>query len=185
MNRVIIGLTGRKQSGKTTAAAYLVERGFVRLSFAAPLKAMVATLLANGGLDTDEIIALMDDDKEQVIPGMNCSVRHLLQTLSTEWGRNCLDPGLWVDLMHKRLERCGDLIVIDDVRFEDEALLIRELGGVIIHIGRADLDAGTDTHASEAGIMNHYGDRFVDNDGALDDFLYEVGATCDWVLIHS
>lgn len=96
-----------------------------------------------------------------------------MQTLGTEWGRVQINNDLWVMAARKSLERCEDnLIVFDDVRFENEASMIRELGGLIIHIDRGDLV--TDEHASEQGIADHPDDAFVDNDHTLDDFLLDV-----------
>lgn len=53
-------------------------------------------------------------------------------------------------------------VVFDDVRFENEAALIREYGGLIVHIHRPGLPT-TDAHASEAGIVVQAGDVMLDN----------------------
>lgn len=44
---IIIGLTGAKYAGKDTAAKFLIDRGYQRLSFAGPLKAMIQTYLTS------------------------------------------------------------------------------------------------------------------------------------------
>jgi hypothetical protein len=174
MSKTIIGLAGPKQSGKTSAAGKLEKSGFVRYSFASPLRRMLAALLDDLGHTEAEINYFLHRDKVQVIPGLLQSSRVLLQTLGTEWGRTHVHPDLWVLAARRRIESSkDDLIVFDDVRFENEAALIRDLGGLIIHVDRGDLVL-TDTHASESRLVNHPEDAVVNNDYTLDDFLLDV-----------
>ena len=79
----------------------------------------------------------------------------MLQTLGTEWGRYALHPDFWLMCMRRRLDvysQVPDLVVvIPDARFENEAALIREHGGAIVHVVRPGADS-SDTHASEVGV---------------------------------
>jgi hypothetical protein len=59
------------------------------------------------------------------------------------------------------------VIFVPDVRFDNEASLIQELGGVIVKINR-DSEQG-DGHASEAGISGRLVDYVIDNNGTLED----------------
>jgi hypothetical protein len=105
----------------------------------------------------------MTTHKEMVIPEFGVSTRYLMQTLGTEWGR-AIHPQLWVMLMSKRLaNEAAKHLVIDDIRFEDEATLIRDRGGLIIHINRYPAQAANDSHISESGIAHHPDDRVIDN----------------------
>ncbi|WP_367154669.1 hypothetical protein [Methylomonas sp. HYX-M1] len=164
---MIIGFTGRKQSGKSTAASALLSLGYRRHSFADPLRAMVDVLLSALGLTAAEIAAC-HASKEEVIYPIGVSMRHLLQTLGTDWGRRLINPDLWVMCEQARLEQLSADAhrVYDDVRFENEAALIRAHGGMIVHIQRPGLP-DTDTHASEAGIAVAPGDIVLDNCGNL------------------
>jgi adenylate kinase family enzyme len=55
---MIVAFTGKKQNGKSTAAAYVAEKyGFVRINFK---DALVAETLANFPVLLDEIIEVMD-----------------------------------------------------------------------------------------------------------------------------
>lgn len=171
----VIGFTGKKGVGKSTAAAVCVLAGFERMSFAATLKRMARVLLVSMGIDNVDLLAL-PQNKERVIPGLGCTYRHLLQTLGTEWGR-AIHPDLWVMDVRNQLNEMGPGdFVFDDVRFENEAAMIRELGGVIIHIARFGQD-DTDTHASEAGIEKMPGDVVMINDNDLAAFQDAVLAT--------
>ena len=172
-NKTIIGLAGRKQSGKTTAAKHLEKSGFERLSFAGPIRKMLSALLDDCGYTQDDLVSMLGADKELSIAPFAQSPRYLLQTLGTEWGRDCVNPDLWVLVARQKILLSeSDYIVFDDVRFENEAAMIRSLGGLIIHIDRGDVVH--DAHASEAGIQDHESDCFVDNDNSLDDFLLDI-----------
>ena len=174
---MIIGITGKKRSGKTTAAQAFEECGFTQLSFATPLKKTAWMFLSELGF-VDAKIAEFEQDKEQLIPIIDVSYRYLLQSLGTEWGRNCVNANLWTLAMRKRLTDLGveyNDVVIDDVRFDNEAHMIRELGGHIVHLHRMHLDSITDysfspdAHASEQGIIFVPGDVHVVNNGDIDD----------------
>lgn len=155
---VIIGLTGRAGSGKDTAAAYLAARyGFHRAAFADALRETVAAFLRAGGI-TD--MGWMHDParKNTPIPGIGYSARHLMQTLGTEWARNCLDPWTWVRILEQRLGMTVDAerpvaprIVVTDVRFPNEARWLGLHCAPIIRLHRNSA-TGAQPHASEEHI---------------------------------
>lgn len=152
----------------------MIISGFVRCSFADSLRALLIGLLIGLDFDFNEIETFMQEGKEWTIPGIDKSFRQLMQTLGTEWGREMIHPDIWVMIERCRIESLSDMnIVFDDVRFENEAALIREMGGLIIHIDRGDLIL--DLHSSEAGIDIHPADIYVSNDHSLEDFLKEIG----------
>ena len=156
---MIIGLAGRKGSGKSTVAEILKEKyGYRRLSFATPLKDMIMAM----GVTEDEIFNL--DLKEKPIERFGGrSPRELLQLLGTEFARNMVCQDVWVKAVEARIES-NDQIVIDDVRFPNEAEMIREKGGKIIRVTRMGQELGMiDTHASEAGIPLELIDHEIKN----------------------
>ncbi len=115
--KIIIGLAGRKASGKTTAAKHLVaELGFTRLSFADPIRNMIGDFLLDMGYGVDYVDSLLTNQKEQVLAPIGVSPRDLMQTLGTEWGRDCVTNDVWTHLARRRLNRMDEtLIVFDDV----------------------------------------------------------------------
>lgn len=126
---MLIGLTGRIGSGKTTIARHLVSHyGFTDYSFATPIKEMICVLTGCSMEDLDS-----QTFKDSKPSGLDVSYRTLLQTLGTEWGRN-LDPDFWLKVLNTKLSNQKGDITVSDVRFDNEAELIREKGGVIIHI---------------------------------------------------
>ena len=164
---MIIGFAGNKGVGKSTAAGFLVEHGWKKCSFADPMRNMLRSFLRDYGLTYPEINYAMDN-KEVNIPRLGVSYRHLMQTLGTEWGRCMVRDDIWVTMQRfkiatARLGKCKS-IVYDDIRFENEADLIRTFGGKIVHIKRPGLD-NADIHASESGIAIVVGDIVLDNCG--------------------
>ena len=63
---------------------------------------------------------------------------------------------------------CGGLFVVTDVRFEQEAEMIRQLGGTIVHIFGRTHAATTDKHISEQRLkVCEYTDICISNSGTL------------------
>lgn len=162
----IVGLTGPARCGKDTVGDLLIENyGFVKLSFAAPIKAMVRTLL---GMSEAEL----ELQKDLTIADLGVSPRRLMQTLGTEWGRD-ISPTFWVDILIRGLgeiQAKGDPlvrgIVITDCRFNNEAQIIRKLQGEIWHITRPG-GLEVEKHASEAGVSSVPGDMYLCNDASI------------------
>lgn len=152
---IIIGLAGSKGTGKSTVAKYLEENhGFTRMSFADPIRDMLCHL----GVTRRE----MNFEKETPLPRFNGKTpRQMMQTLGTEWGRGMVDQDIWTAHMGRRLTaimaldngRYEALVVIDDVRFDDEAAMIERMGGETFLLRRRGVvDRGRDMHASERGL---------------------------------
>lgn len=157
---MIIGFHAKAGGGKDECGKYLIEKyGFVKLSFAAPLKRMLAAMGFPEPATAEE--------KEAIIPLLGCSWRKLATTLGTEWGRHQVHSDLWTLLTESMVkEYPGVDFVVTDVRFENEASMIRRMQGAVIHLkGRSyAVSAETAAHASEAGIEIVEGDIVVHND---------------------
>lgn len=78
-------------------------------------------------------------------------VRRFIQRYGTEGGRDVFGYDCWVILARQAIANllATHSIVVTDVRFENEADLIRELGGVVIRVIRPGLEASNDFHRSE------------------------------------
>ena len=146
--RSIVAFTGKAGCGKSTAADVLVEMGWTRVKFASPLKDMCRAL----GLTEEQIEGA---DKERVINDLGVTPRWIMQTLGTDWGRKLIHPDLWVAMAKTRIEQATGNVVVDDCRFENEAQVIRDLGGQVVGITRADL-ADTGSHESEKGVASDW-----------------------------
>lgn len=161
---MLIGLTGPAGSGKSTCARLMCERGgFIEIAFADPVKDMLGVICSP---------RMLNGDKSETIEWIGKSGRYLMQTLGTEWGRGLVSLDLWVKIAEARIdtilnsEGYGANVVISDVRFENEADMIRRRGGVILHLKRQGI--GLSGHASEDGIAFDPADIEFDNSGDSD-----------------
>ena len=163
----LIGLVGRAGAGKTFIANYLVEKyGFKRLSFADQLKHM----LISAGMITHE---------EAYVEKTEHS-RWLLQKIGTDIFRKQVDDLFWVKRMSvavKRFLDAGTRVVIDDIRFPNEAALVRAYpkDRCMVSVQRSDhvdATAGTE-HDSEALVETIDCDKiFLAGSGETDKLLW-------------
>lgn len=183
-----IGLTGRAQSGKTTAASYLeTKHRFKPMAFADPLRDMA--------LDIDPLVAVEKRWKSPPcawVPELihystalerygyegakerYPEFRRFLQRLGTEGLRRHDRESYWVDRAVDRAYALGQRrVVFHDVRFPNEAEAVQEAGGIIVRIERKGIEAADASHASEALVDTLPVDWTVENDGSLEE-LYEA-----------
>jgi len=167
----IVGIAGPKGSGKSTAAAVLrSEFGFRRQGFADQLKSMLYRI----GLDHAQLFGDKKEEPSDLLCGR--TPRHAMQTLGTEWGRDLIHPDLWVRAtmfeLHRALQAWEPsepmLIVIDDVRFENEVKALKRAGAIFWHVRREGCHFSE--HASEAGVAPERLDRILNNDGNIEGF---------------
>ena len=153
----LIGLTGPKGVGKSTYACKLTGFWGEVLSFAEPLRQMAEQIVPRDYLT---------NRKEEVIPWLGVTGRQILQTLGTEWGR-ALDPQIWVKIAEDHLSKNDSSpIIFDDVRFPNEAEMIRSRGGQVWRLTRAGV-VSNDTHSSENGIPDELVDRVINIEEAV------------------
>lgn len=206
---VLIGLVGHAGSGKDTFAQIVralfenatKEEAFDWVvsseSFAAPIKSMVAMLLDFFGvasiMNRDAMNEYLDGSyKEEVIDTIGMSPRQLQQTLGTEWGRNIVNENLWLNSMAQRLPQYneakkhghkGAVVLVTDVRFDNEAHVIQQLGGKLVYITHGDrVLEHNSKHVSEQGISAEYIDMIIDNSGTIDDYITNVRALMEDLL---
>ncbi len=148
----LVGLLGRKGSGKDTAALVLLSRGYQNVKFAGALKDMLRCLLFVQGLDNDTIQRMVEGDlKETETPYLGGRTpRYAMQTLGTEWGRDLIADVLWVGTAIRRA--MGHDTVMTDVRFPNEVAAIQEAGGVVFGITADWIKPTPGEHESEALI---------------------------------
>ena len=172
---MIIGMCGYKGHGKDSCGEILAStRGFVLLSFAAPIKAM---LMEGLRLSREQVYG-SQVSKETVDPRYGVTPRHMMQTLGTEWGRQLIAPDIWVKAAIERAKDYaaeGTSVVLTDVRFPNEAKAIREAGGQIWAVLRPGYAIDT-SHESEAHTADliHEAEQLIFNSGGLPDLVEAV-----------
>jgi hypothetical protein len=153
----VLGLTGRRGSGKSSVAKVLADTyDFEILSFATPIKDMLSAMgIPDKYLHDPEF-------KEQPVPGYGKSGRYLMQTLGTEFGRHLVHPGVWVRAVKDKISKLKIDVVLDDVRFENEATMIHAYGGMIVRVERP-YGTPPDEHRSELPLPEEHVDHTLRN----------------------
>ena len=173
MQKIIGIYSPAPQSGKSTVAEFLKQKGYTVVPFAETLKEMLVPMLEALGYDKAGACYLTHEAKEIIVGDAGVSVRHMLQTLGTEYGRTCIHPDIWVRCWKGRAQRF-DAVVADDVRFPNEAKMIKLLGGEMWRVDRPDA-VRTFDHASEGSLDTyHEFDRHITNEGTIDDLISKL-----------
>lgn len=178
----IIGLSGYARSGKDTVADILVkDHGFTRVSFAQPMRDALYALNPIVNIYGDSLQYVIDQygwDDYKRFEEFN-GIRELMQRLGTEVARKQWGENFWVDqaegIMLNLLNE-GKKVVFTDVRFPNEAEMIDEyVNGQVWRIRRPGVFPAND-HASEVSMDDYEFDRFIDNNGTIDELT--------WVVAH-
>lgn len=184
----IVGLTGYAQSGKDTAAAALVEKGWVRLSFAEPLRSALLALNPVVSVARESVrpgwgrlATVLDDYDYDECKRRYPEYRELLQRFGTEVGREQFGESFWVDRIRDKITKQSWAgvpgFVIPDTRFPNEEEFIHSYpGGRVYKIVRTGTEA-VNTHVSDAGIDRLRIDGVIPNTGSIEDFQASVLAT--------
>ena len=179
---MIIGITGRKRSGKDTVGKYLVaNHGFVRVAYADALKEACKIIF---GFSDEQVYG--DDLKEVEDEYWKHSPREVLQKVGTELFRQRLPEicanisnDIWirsVDRQIQNLHKQGHKrFVVTDVRFPNELDFITKYKGVSWKIQRPSIVVNTsDVHASEYMIDELKCDTDIVNNKSHNDLYNDV-----------
>jgi len=167
---MIVGLFGKKQTGKTLLSDELVRVGFLKISFAAYLKDLICRLYQlSEEWTTDEVLKemILEDpltfndfhmsliEKENSVQVFNRNhqifrtVRQALQYIGTDILRG-IDPQFHVNKLASRLDIHKNY-VIPDGRFKEEVDFLESIKALCIYIVRPG-NKIQDMHASENSI---------------------------------
>jgi hypothetical protein len=172
----LIGIIGRKRSGKDTIGDHLVRKyGFMKYSFATPLKEACKAMF---GFSDEQ---LNGDLKEVVDPEWNVTPRLVMQYFGTELMRKGIGKILpevgedfWVVCFEKfYLKNMNKKIVVTDVRYPNERDIIKKLGGIVIGVVRPSIQY-IDNHISETSVDVNTADMILINDGTVEELLEKV-----------
>lgn len=159
----LIGLCGEKLAGKDTVFG-IIQRfhpDAMRVAFADALKLEVAMAC---GVSVSRI----EENKN--------TFRPVLQWWGTEFRRDLFSSTYWLDRARATIQHGLDenrLVVITDVRFQNEADFVREHGGKVWKVVREN-NTNTDKHPSETELASIGADYYVFNNGSLKDLRLAV-----------
>ena len=175
-SKIIVGITGYKQSGKNTVSRFITERFLgwdVReIGFAEPGKKEVAEILGT-------TLEHLEANKKHPL------VRHVYQWWLNDFVKEVRGKDVWVLALAERVNKLQAngkplLVVITDVRFPHEARWLQDSGGYLIRVDR--YDRNEDPHPSEVEIDNiHEVDARISNKGTLNDLRRECLWVSQWI----
>jgi hypothetical protein len=172
---ILIGICGKKFSGKDTMADYLVSRyGFKKMAYADGLKKACRELFM-----FSEEQCSNPRLKEVTDPRWGISPRTAFQMVGTDWVRHQFRRDFWVQRMRVHLEEeirkdPSVRIVVSDVRFENEKDLLQEKNGVVCGVHRSS-NRHHDTHESETGTDSFFDTLFpLHNNGTVQEFYEKI-----------
>jgi len=155
----LVGLVGKKRSGKDTVCCIIRELAVCdglsseRIAFADAVKEECAEKLG-------ESIEFMESRKDIFRP--------FYQWYGTEYRRGLRGEDYWTKQAGEKVARSkADVVIFTDVRFKNEAAFIRENGGILLRVNRPGND-DTDQHRSELEVDEIDCDFGIENDDTLD-----------------
>lgn len=109
------------QSGKSTVSKVFKENGFLRVSFAEPVKNSLYVVLEALEIKNPEDY-LWGDKKDKGIPGLGVTGGKLMSTYATDFMRDTIHEDVWVNCAKKFIATVGrnKNWVCDDLRFANE-----------------------------------------------------------------
>ena len=160
---MIIGVSGKKRSGKDTVYS-LIKKSTgnfaLRAAFGDQIKEEVADVT---GVDVDHI----EEHKERFRP--------MLQWWGADFRRHYNGESYWLDKMLAKMETIvgREVLVITDVRYPNEAELVKRAGGIMLRVER---ETGlNDAHSSENLLDDFEGfDYRLTNNGTIRELKKKV-----------
>ena len=162
----IIGINGKAGSGKDFIAKNYYPKYF-QIAFADHFKY--------------DLIGKKIRTYEEVYVTKTPETRHIMQEYGTEKGRNVYGEDVWISCTEAMIYNIFNRnhiqdFIFPDVRYDNEAQFIRNLGGIVISIeSNRNLSTMDDTakkHSSESDISSDLLDVIVTNN--LDDDLASI-----------
>lgn len=171
----LIGFTGKKRVGKDASGEYLCEQyGFKRMAFADPLKTVCGIMF---GLTDEQLYGSL---KETIDVRYNYTPRQILQKVGTDIVRDRFretfplmgdSSQFWIECFKRHYVEQTVPICVTDVRYENEAQAIVDIGGIVVRLERSN--TVIDTHSSELdNVSDNLISYRIDNNGTLEQ-LYE------------
>ncbi len=169
----IVGISGKAGSGKDTLASLLVEQHkYCRRALADPIREL---LNERFGWEP-EFWTSRTWKETRVASAGNKSPRDWAQWLGTDVGRELAGDDVWVYTLARDWARMEHpLLVVPDIRFDNEAEWIHSIGGVMVNVERPGI-AQIHPHRSENGVDPALIDLNIRNDRSARSLLSDFSA---------
>lgn len=185
--KLIIGICGFAQSGKSTIADYIAEAyKFKKKAYADKLREACTVLNPivgktdnwGGVVRYNDLLRDFGYEAAKTDSRYGAEFRRILIYMGTEVGRRILGGDIWVNALYKDIDLM-DNVVISDVRFNNEARAIRDRGGRILKVTRPGVVAAID-HTSETEHLRWTHDGKIENNSTVNELHSRVD---DWMKI--
>ena len=171
---MIIGLSGYARSGKDTVAGMLMGiHGYRRIAFADTIRNLLFAmdpLVMHEGVPF-RLQDIVDSKGWEVAKTEYPEIRRLLQDLGVG-GRGLLDDNIWITAALKDFNK-EDKIVVADVRFKNEAVCIKELGGQVWRVNRINTGPANE-HISEVDMDDWEYDAVITNNSDMPNLIKQI-----------
>lgn len=180
----ILGISGAKGSGKSTAAS--MAAGIVHNSEIASLADPMKKICEDVFQFSQTQLHGSSRHRDKIDPEWGFSPRIALQKLGTEWGRK-LHEDTWIRYLCRDIHSRSGLLIIPDIRYDNEARFIRQHRGEIIQLRRNERPwwrPSLSYHTSERGISPVLVDRVIDNRGtSLAELRNQIRNYCELLFL--
>lgn len=168
---ILIGISGKARAGKDTVAGFLHKvcyeqtgMGLPQISFAEKIKSIATDLF---GWDGSKELLEQEDQGRKLLINLGNKMREIRSTVWVDYVVNNLDK------FHANSRDVAGYVVAD-VRFKNEAQIIKNAGGFLIRVERPgkqlDIDDPTETDCDDVKF-----DYVIHNNNeGLDNMLKEV-----------
>ena len=160
----IIGISGKLGSGKNYVTENIIQH------LLTPKKTLLLAFADDFKIET---ITKDNLSYERVFIKKDSESREKLQNRGTKEGREKYGENIWVDTLEQWIrlysERGIERFIILDIRFINEAELVKKLGGIIIRINAPDrtmdkyIEETNNNHDAIQRISNHISETELDN----------------------
>jgi len=181
----IIGISGKRESGKSSLAKFMTEYGYTRVSLANPLKEMCKALYNLN----DEQVYGKDKETPTIYKrsgGEFLTPRDIL--IREGCLKRSIDPNFWCRLLAQSIENdyfFDEKFVIDDIRFLNEITYFKKFGAKFVRLERSQSSIGK---AALDDLSETELDSYKDWDGILlETFnrnLNDLKLFADYVDVH-
>jgi hypothetical protein len=176
---MIIGLSGYARSGKDEVAKILVEDyGYKRVAFADKIRDLLLETnpQVKDGFRVESVVGAYGWDQAKVLFP---EIRNLLQRLGVG-ARNIFGDEFWIGQVFQSMDTTSNY-VITDVRFENEAMMLKLMGGQLWRIKRPGVEP-VNNHVSESDLDGYKVDKILKNEGTLEELRTLVRSRMEFTL---
>ena len=166
----IIAFGHRRRVGKDCASRFLdtilkIEARHLkvrRVSFASKLKDLCSQIYGWAGLQDEQYYEDHPEYREEILVEIGLSPRDIWINVGNKFRE--VYRNTWLDYAMRGVK--ADIVIISDMRFENEAKRVRELGGMLIKLTRSAAPISNDVSDSALDKWTDW-DKIIDNSGTM------------------